>query len=194
MASDRTNCSRSKVECRKSFSLTRNGPTAHVKRREMTQSSAGRGPSASEEKNASCAMPRACTRRIVQDQVRRQPRKLPVHCPSRHNRCLGGSIGETWRRHKTTVSGHSPVGRGRQPRRRRRWRSQRLLGRHTMGVIHWHLKLIFNGSVARVRTCAGNSLRHHNGCAGAPTAAAPSAPTTSTPRQPGSPPRGAEGP
>ena len=50
MASDRTNCSRSKVECRKSFSLTRNGPTAHVKRREMTQSSAGRGPSASEEK------------------------------------------------------------------------------------------------------------------------------------------------
>ena len=136
-------------------------------------------------RNASCAMPRACTRRIVQDQVRRQPRKLPVHCPSRHNRCLGDSIGETWRRHKTTVSGHRPVGRGRQPRRRRRGRSQRLLGRHTMGVVHRHLKLIFNGRIARVRTCAGNSLRHNNGCAGAPTAALP--PVSPTPSRGGEP-------
>ena len=38
------------MESAESLSHTRNGPTAHVKRREMTQSSAGRGPSASEEK------------------------------------------------------------------------------------------------------------------------------------------------
>ena len=31
-------------------------------------------------RNASCAMPRACTWRTVKDQVRRQPRELLVHC------------------------------------------------------------------------------------------------------------------
>ena len=77
-------------------------------------------------RNASCAMPRACTRKIVKDQVRRQPRELPVHRPRRHDGRLGASDGEARRRHETTVSGHCPTGRGRQPRGR--WR-HRLLGR-----------------------------------------------------------------
>ena len=44
-----------------------------------------------------------------------------------------------------------------------------------MGVIRWYFKVILDGCVACVRTRARNGLRHNNGCAGAPTAAAPSA-------------------
>ena len=44
-----------------------------------------------------------------------------------------------------------------------------------MGVIRWHFKLVLDGTVASIRTGAGNRLWHHNGRAGAPTAAAPSA-------------------
>ena len=82
-------------------------------------------------RNASCAMPRACTRKIVKDQVRRQPRELPVHRPRRHDGRLGASDGEARRRHETTVSGHCPTGRGRQPRGRRR---RRLLGRRAITI------------------------------------------------------------